>query len=80
MSVYALDSFHPDVLKCCDCGEAVVNFGDLGQAEPEPAPTLTRRQAVACWPGAARELVTHDLVCFWRQRDAQALDHVHEGR
>jgi site-specific DNA-methyltransferase (adenine-specific) len=52
MSVFALDSFHPEILRCRDCGCAVANVADLGQAD-EPPQQMTARQALRCWPGAA---------------------------
>ena len=69
MSTFALDSFHPDVLKCLDCGQAVANVGDLAQAD-EPPQQTTARQAVRCWPGAAWAIVAHDIACAWRLAEA----------
>jgi hypothetical protein len=68
VSTFALDSFHPDVLRCLDCGQAVANVADLGQAD-EPLQEMTARQALRCWPGATLELVRHDVTCTWQRRD-----------
>jgi len=69
MSTFAIDPFHPDVLLCQDCGCAVVNIGDLAQADELPADVLTCRQALRVWPEAARQLVAHDIAGAWRLRD-----------
>ena len=66
MSTYRLDSFHPDVLRCRDCGAFVANVSELARADDLPADPLTARQAVRCWPGAAQAIVTHDVTCSWR--------------
>jgi hypothetical protein len=71
MPAYQLDPLYPDVLRCTACREAVANVADPACTEDPPG-LMTARQAVRVWPGAARELVTHDLVCVWRQRDAEA--------
>jgi len=65
MSVFHLDPFHPDILRCRDCGQAVANVADLGQAD-EPPQQMTARQALRCWPGAAGAIVAHDIACAWR--------------
>jgi hypothetical protein len=59
MSVFHLDSFHPDVLKCLTCGQAVANVGDLALAD-EPPQQMTARQVLRCWPGAALEVVRRE--------------------
>jgi hypothetical protein len=69
MSTFYLDPFHPSVLLGCDCGQAVANVADRGQ-DDEPPQEVTARQALRCWPGAALEVMRHDLLCTWRRRDA----------
>jgi hypothetical protein len=71
MPAYELDPMHPDVLRCCHCHAPVANVGDLAQRDPDPPQEMTARQALACWPGAALEVVRHDVLCSWRQREAE---------
>jgi hypothetical protein len=65
MSTFALNPFHSDVLRCRDCGQAVANVSDLAQAD-EPPQQMSAQQAVRCWPGAARQIVAHDIACAWQ--------------
>src|SRR5262249_57712809 len=56
VSVFSLDPFHPDVLRCLDCGQAVANVAELAQAD-EPHQQRTARQALRRSPRAPSPLL-----------------------
>jgi hypothetical protein len=66
--VYHLDPLHPQVLRCRDCGAAVCALD--GQDVADAPEAMTHRQAAALWPDLAAVIVRHEVMCSWRQEEA----------
>jgi hypothetical protein len=60
MSIYAVDSLHPDRLRYETCAAVVAALPDDGEA---PEGGLTAGQVAAFWPQLAGDVAAHDAAC-----------------
>jgi hypothetical protein len=60
MSIYAIDSLHPDRLRCETCAAVVAVLPDDGEA---PEGGLTVGQVAAFWPQLGGDVRRHEGRC-----------------